>query len=306
MSPNDRSDKQPSSRWPDRLKRTLFFTSRPVSWINTAFPFGAAYLLAGGGLTLDFWLGVLFFLIPYNLAMYGINDVFDYESDRLNPRKGGVQGALLHPDYHQPVFVAIGILLLPFLAYFSGRTIATGNWPAEAVLAFSMFMVVAYSIKGLRFKEIPILDALTSSVHFSSPAWFALALLGSWPSRDGLLVLIAFFLWGMASQAFGAVQDILPDRHAGISSIATALGARGTVWFAVILYLAADVLVWLTRWPIWLGAALVLPYLVNTVRYAGLRDEDSAQAQSGWKLFIPLNYAVGFCVTMLMIWYVRS
>lgn len=38
--------------------------SRPVSWVNTAFPFGLAYLLAGGGLDWLFWLGVFFFLIP--------------------------------------------------------------------------------------------------------------------------------------------------------------------------------------------------------------------------------------------------
>jgi 4-hydroxybenzoate polyprenyltransferase len=33
--------------------------------------------------------------------MYGINDVFDYESDLRNPRKGGIEGALLDPKYHK-------------------------------------------------------------------------------------------------------------------------------------------------------------------------------------------------------------
>ena len=71
--------------------RTLFWASRPVSWVNTAYPFAAAAILTGG---LPAWLvvlGVVFFLVPYNLAMYGINDVFDYESDLRNPRKGGVE-----------------------------------------------------------------------------------------------------------------------------------------------------------------------------------------------------------------------
>jgi len=75
----------------------LLVSSRPLSWINTAFPFGAAYLLTTGRLDLAFWVGTIYFLIPYNLAMYGINDVFDYESDLRNPRKGGVEGALLDP-----------------------------------------------------------------------------------------------------------------------------------------------------------------------------------------------------------------
>ena len=70
--------------------RQLIGSSRPVSWINTAYPFAAAYLMAGGGITPALVVGTLWFLIPYNLLMYGINDVFDYESDLRNPRKGGL------------------------------------------------------------------------------------------------------------------------------------------------------------------------------------------------------------------------
>ena len=78
----------------------VFRSSRPISWVNTAFPYGAAYLLLGGSVDWVFIVGVLFFLIPYNIAMYGINDVFDYESDIRNPRKGGVEGAVLAKSLH--------------------------------------------------------------------------------------------------------------------------------------------------------------------------------------------------------------
>jgi 4-hydroxybenzoate polyprenyltransferase len=77
----------------------LFVASRPISWVNTAFPFGAAYFFSTGEIDWIFWLGCFFFLIPYNLLMYGVNDVFDYESDLRNPRKGGIEGALLDPKY---------------------------------------------------------------------------------------------------------------------------------------------------------------------------------------------------------------
>ena len=76
------------------LLRGLVGTSRPLSWINTAYPFAAAYLLAGGD---RWWLmavATVFFLVPYNLAMYGINDVFDYESDLRNPRKEPIRPRL--------------------------------------------------------------------------------------------------------------------------------------------------------------------------------------------------------------------
>ena len=79
--------------------KQLFWSSRPISWINTAYPFGLAYWLATGDTGITLWIGALFFLIPYNLLMYGINDVFDYESDLRNPRKGGIEGALLDPKW---------------------------------------------------------------------------------------------------------------------------------------------------------------------------------------------------------------
>ena len=93
----------------------LFFASRPLSWVNTAYPFAAAYLLAGGGIDAALVVGTIFFLIPYNLAMYGINDVFDYQSDAVNPRKGGVEGALLPPSVHRTVLVVATALCVPFV-----------------------------------------------------------------------------------------------------------------------------------------------------------------------------------------------
>ena len=139
-------------------------TSRPVSWVNTAYPFAAAYFLATGRLDWVFMVGTLFFLIPYNLAMYGINDVFDYESDLLNARKGGVEGAVLDRRHHRFILWAAIVSTVPFLVVLA----AAGDAVANTVLAVSMFAVVAYSAPGLRFKERPFLDSITSSTHFVS------------------------------------------------------------------------------------------------------------------------------------------
>ena len=50
--------------------RQLVGASRPLSWVNTAYPFAAAYLMAGGGLTAELVVGTVFFLIPYNPVSY--------------------------------------------------------------------------------------------------------------------------------------------------------------------------------------------------------------------------------------------
>ncbi|MET0934265.1 MAG: prenyltransferase [Mycetocola sp.] len=282
---------------PTRIAGQLLLSSRPLSWINTAFPFAAAYLLTTGSVDLALVVGAVFFLVPYNLAMYGINDVFDYESDLANPRKGGVEGAVLDRSLHRWTLAAAGITCIPFIVVL----VLLGGPASWLVLAVSLFAVIAYSAPGLRFKERPFLDSITSSTHFVSPAVYGLVLAGATFTPQLVAVLAAFFLWGMASHAFGAVQDILPDREGGIASIATVMGASTTVRLALGAWTLAGLLMLFTEWPGPLGALLALPYILAVLPYRSLSDADSERANRGWKHFLWLNYLVGFLVTMLMI-----
>jgi 4-hydroxybenzoate polyprenyltransferase len=275
--------------------KKLFLVSRPISWPNTAYPFAAAYLVAGGQLDITFWLGILYFLGPYNLLMYGINDVFDYESDIKNPRKGGIEGMREQKAFHPTIVRAAIISNLPFIIYF----LVIGDWVSRIIFALVVFFVLAYSVAHLRFKEKAVLDAATSSLHFVGPMIFGLCLTQfspqAWP------YIIAFFLWGMASQAFGAVQDILPDRAGGIRSIATLFGARWTVRFAVALYTAAALIMLFQPWPIAIIGLAGLLYVLNCIRYISVSDTDSGRTNPAWKRFIWLNFITGFVVTMVLI-----
>ncbi|NEM91869.1 prenyltransferase [Galbitalea soli] len=280
--------------------RALFVSSRPLSWINTAFPFAAAYLVTTHRVDAPLVLGTLYFLIPYNLAMYGINDVFDYESDLRNPRKGGVEGALLDRGFHRVTLWAALVTNVPFLVFL----VAVGSPVSWIVLAVSVFAVIAYSAPRLRFKERPFLDSLTSSTHFVSPAVYGLVLAGAVFTPQLWALLGAFFLWGIASHAFGAVQDVVADREGGIDSVATVIGARATVRLAVIAYLAAGILLLDTAWPGPLAAVLALPYAISCAPYWSVADADAERANRGWKRFLWLNFVSGFVVTMLLIAYV--
>ncbi|WP_350348161.1 prenyltransferase [Agromyces sp. G08B096] len=280
------------------LLRDLLVASRPLSWINTAFPFAAAYLLTTREVDTALIVGTLFFLVPYNLAMYGINDVFDYASDARNPRKGGAEGALLRPARHRTTILAAVGLCVPFVVWL----VLLGGPASWLVLAVSLFAVAAYSVPGLRFKEVPFLDSLTSSVHFVSPAVYGLALAGASVTPQLVALLAAFLAWGIASHAFGAVQDVVPDREGGIASVATVLGARATVRFAIGMWLLAGALMLLTAWPGPLAALLALPYIAAAWPYRRVTDADSGSANAGWRRFLWINYACGFAVTMLLIW----
>ena len=279
--------------------RQLIGSSRPVSWVNTAYPFGAAYLLAGGGVDLVFWLGVVYFLVPYNLLMYGLNDVFDYESDLRNPRKGGVEGVVLDGRWHRLTLWAAVLTNLPFVVALA----AVGTLASTVALGVVVFAVVAYSAPGLRFKERPLLDSVTSSTHFAGPAVFGLLLVSPQVTAAALAVFAAFFLWGAASHAFGAVQDIRADQGAGIASVATWLGAAGTVRLALVGYAAAGLLLLLgVDGPGRLAGLLVVPYLLNVWPFRSVSEDDCEAAHAGWQRFLVLNYVTGFLVTQLLIW----
>jgi 4-hydroxybenzoate polyprenyltransferase len=116
-------------------------------------------------------------------------------------------------------------------------------------------------------------------------------------------LLAAFFLWGAASHAFGAVQDVVADREGGIASIATVIGARRTVRLSVTLYLLAGILLLATEWPGPLAAVLALPYAVNALGWWRVTDETAPTANRGWRRFLWLNFLTGFGVTMLLIAY---
>jgi lycopene cyclase domain-containing protein len=284
------------------LLRHAFVASRPVSWINTAFPFGAAMVLTTGRIDWVLVVGAIYYLIPYNVAMYGINDVFDYASDLNNPRKGGIEGALLPPRLHRPLLWLVVALNVPFLI-----VLLAADGPATWIaIAVSTFAVVAYSAPGLRFKERPVLDSMTSSTHFVSPAIVGLTLAGAPFDTGTILVLVAFFLWGMAAHAFGAVQDIQPDRDAGIGSIATFLGAGRTVRLALALWVASGLLMLATPWPGPLAAILALPYVVNCAPYFRVTDATAHTTNRAWRRFIWINYVTGFLATMIMILAVAS
>lgn len=272
-------------------------SSRPLSWVNTAYPFAAAYLLAGGRVDLTWVVGTLWCLVPYNLLMYGVNDVFDYESDIRNPRKGGVEGVVLDRGLHRVTLWAVAITNVPFVL----ALVLLGDVRSTLVLAVSVFAVVAYSAPRLRFKERPLVDSLTSSTHFVSPAVLGIALAGGSFDAVTLAALGGFFAWGIGSHAFGAVQDIEADRAGGISSVGTVLGARSTTCFALAAYVVGGLLLLALPWPSTLAAALVLPYVANVVPYLRLTDAQCERAHAGWRRFLWLNYLTGFLVTQLMI-----
>jgi 4-hydroxybenzoate polyprenyltransferase len=209
--------------------RTLLVRSRPRFWLYLAGPVivGAVYA-AGAPADLLTPLPVLlfgYFLLPANLFLYGINDVFDAEIDRENPKKADRETRYrgeAATRWAVVVSAALGLAVVPLL-------------PAGAVpwlLAF-LGLGAGYSAPPFRLKTRPVLDSVSNGLYVLPGGAAYVALAGTQPP---VLAVLGGWLWAMAMHTFSAVPDIEPDRRAGIRTTATVLGHRyalgycGLVW----------------------------------------------------------------------------
>lgn len=254
----------------------LVYVSRPVLWINTI---GTA--IVGVWLTGELWRWealpiILWLTLPFNLLIYGVNDLFDRETDAQNPRKGTLEGARIEDREIQPI--ALGVLLtnLPFMTYFAlTLPLAATVWMLVYVLVF-----VGYSVPPARFKSRPYLDSL-SNAAYALPLVFVPLALGEAPVWAAAVGLMA---WSAAKHTFDAVQDIEEDARAGIVTTAVALGPRGVVLWSGALWVVATVLFALVNIPV----AVVNAATAGALLYALKRDP---RTRTGHRLY---KYSIGF------------
>lgn len=274
----------------------LLRSSRPFSWVNTALPFAAVAWAVHPRWTFSLVLGMLYFLAPYNLLLYGINDLFDYESDRRNPRKGGsIEGGLVPPSHSTALLVTVAALNVPLLIVLSVR----GGWITGVLLVVTVGVALAYSAPPLRTKEIPGLDSITSSLHFVLPAIVGGVLVSRSLQPLPWQFLVAFFLWGIGSHALGAIQDVRYDREAGIGSIAVGLGENATARFSCAAYTAATILVAAAGGLAIIAAMALVPYVLLAGSCLG--ENSVEQSRRAWRGFLGMNLLVGFILTQLLL-----
>jgi len=277
--------------------RLLVASSRPFSWINTALPYAAGALLVDFQVTSSLLLGVVYFLLPYNLLMYGVNDLFDYASDAANPRKGSIEGARLEPGTARALWLAVALTNLPLLA----AMFVVGGSAAGLCCLLAAAAALIYSAPPLRTKERPFLDSLTSASHFVLPAACGMLAAGLAPAALPWVPLAGFMAWGVASHALGAIQDIAYDRAAGIGSIATAIGARPTAAVSVAGYALAAAAAATLGPAGWVAAAILASYLLLPLSV--LVRPDERQARRAWRSFLGMNLLAGFLLTQLLLRY---
>ncbi|CAN5776512.1 UbiA family prenyltransferase [soil metagenome] len=254
----------------------LLYISRPVLWINTFGPATVGMWLAGGLWSWEALPVLLWLTLPFNLLIYGVNDIFDQETDAQNPRKGTLEGARI--DRSEVRLIALGVVMtnVPFLVYFVLFVPAS----AMAWMLLYALLFVGYSVPPARFKASPYVDSL-SNAAYAFPLVFVPLALGTgpvWPAAIGLMA------WSAAKHTFDAVQDVDEDRKVGITTTAVRLGPGGVVLWSGALWSVATVCFALVNVPV----ALVNAVISGSLLYALYK---SPTPQTGHRLY---KYSIAF------------
>ena len=263
------------------MLRRLLTISRPVLWINTIGTTVVGMWLAG---YLWDWrvLPILIWVtFPFNLLIYGINDIFDQETDNINARKGGYEGAHIFPNEVKPIWITTVLTNVPFLIYFA----LTLPWQATAwMVAYSLFFTF-YSAPPLRFKARKYLDAL-SNTDYAFPLAFVPLALGVEPNW---WLVIGLMAWSVAKHAYDAIQDIPQDSDTGIVTTAVHLGVKKTAIWSAIWWSLSIALFAVVNIPVAIANAVIAYLLVAPL----FKEPTPEKAHSLYRYSIAFPYVAG-------------
>ncbi|MFM7321623.1 MAG: prenyltransferase [Armatimonadota bacterium] len=290
--------------------RALMRTSRPRFWIYLAGPWILGTFAgapdAGFFAKPIFWVGLAYCLLPANLLVYGVNDWFDLETDRLNAKKSGDAAgyeALLDPSRHRATAVAIVATQVPFLCMAAAAWVRGAiTLPMICAWGGFLFTGIGYSAPPVRAKARPVVDSLFNALY-ACPGFAAFFATGAPLDAVPVPIVLAAWFWCMAMHAFSAVPDIAADREAGVDTVATLLGAHVTVAGCALLYGMSALLTSVaTPWPVvrWGVPLLGLGYL--GFMGAAWRKLPGDGVFAVYRAFPIWNACSGFLITMMVLW----
>ena len=232
---------------------------------------------------------LLWLTLPFNLLIYGVNDVFDQDTDALNERKGSLEGARIRSSEVRAILIWVVVTNVPFMVWFAFTLPAAAlAWIAAYIVVF-----VFYSAPPLRFKARPFLDSLSNAAYAFPLVFVPLALASQpvWAAALGLMT------WSVAKHAYDAVQDIDEDRAVGITTTAVLLGVRGTALWSAAWWIAATVFFALVSWPVAIVNALIAGFLVVAL----LRNPEPETGHRLYRYSIAFPYVAGTVAGILLV-----
>lgn len=211
------------------LKRLLII-SRPLAWTWTI----GAYLIGMGNFsnfTFYSLIEFLFMFFPINFIVYGLNDIYDRKSDRINPNKDNFQGAKIKNNEIKTIKKISIVLSIVFIII----SIISKNLEHIILSSSLILLAYAYSAPPFRLKSKPIIDSFFGSVGYLIPILIAFTTHSQLSEIPLNYLLLIFPL--MAAHAIFAMRDSTYDKKTTTKTIGVYFRRTKILFFAIVMYI---------------------------------------------------------------------
>jgi len=262
--------------------------SRIRFWIYLSGPFLLG-IVAGGSIhelfSLKSIVNFLWFLIPANVIIYGMNDLYDADTDAINRKKDSYEGRI-----HDYDVSTVRVLILS--AFISTIPVfLLGNIRSNFIIALFLLLGICYSVPPIRFKSRAFLDFM-SNVLYVLPGYAVYFLTGGISISFYILVGTMFWAWGM--HLFSAIVDIFPDQKAGLTTSAVLFGKQKSLIITGVFWAIASISALSISPKLFFGFIypfiIVAAYTIRTIKIHTL-----------YKFFPYINTCIGFLLFLFIL-----
>jgi 4-hydroxybenzoate polyprenyltransferase len=218
------------------MSRMLFLiqVSRPIIWPVLPLVYGLGLHASHATIGWPAVLQMIALTFPMNLVGCGLNDVYDFESDRRSTRRRAIWGAVV-PAADRPVVfraASFSVSLVIFIACL------TRNWDNIVATVSLVLIAVFYSVPPIRLKERPPLDSFANGLgYFLLPFAMGYSLNADPRKMPFKFYLLAVCVCGV--HALATAADYQADRDAGHRTMAVVYGRRTAVVVSCVAFLVA-------------------------------------------------------------------
>jgi 4-hydroxybenzoate polyprenyltransferase len=275
--------------------KNIVLLSRPRFWIYALGPFLLTFatIHTTSLISLNLVLMFVYFTFPANILIYGVNDLYDKETDSFNEKKAGYESAL--PKTNNKDHILKKVIFYSNIIFILYALITFTVLPILFLLIF-VLLAHQYSAPPLRAKAIPFVDSIVSGILYILPVCVSWGIL--YNTVPPLIPILAGTLWSMSMHAYSAVPDIHADKKAHIQTGATILGKNKMLILCGILFTIASILAAPYLGIFSYGAGFVYVCLI-ILSINKKTPEDTLQY---YKLFPIVNTLIGGIIFFYILW----
>ena len=213
----------------------LLKLSRYRFWLYLGGTYLTGFIIGANSLTNfttgKFLLHLIYFMIPANILLYGINDLFDQDTDIFNHKKEDKEVKI---NSSRDVFYLKSLLIL---CYFVSTFLLLSYDNFNEIILFLSFIILStiYSLPPLRLKARPIFDFSSNILYFIP------GILGYYQNTGimpPILTWIGLYCFTSAMHLFSAIPDISYDRKASVITTAVKLEFNNSLILCLIFWLS--------------------------------------------------------------------